>query len=66
MANRWLGSLALALALLSNPAASVASPIHQSGTPAPEIAGGSWINSSPLTLEALRGRVILIDFWTYG
>lgn len=25
----------------------------------------SWINSEPLTLEALRGKVVLIDFWTY-
>jgi len=35
---------------------------------APEIrpGGGAWINSKPLTLEALRGRVVLIDFWTYS
>ena len=25
----------------------------------------SWINSEPLTLEGLRGDVVLIDFWTY-
>src|SRR5215471_18563213 len=24
-----------------------------------------WLNSSPLTAEALRGKVILVDFWTY-
>ena len=24
-----------------------------------------WFNSPPLTLEQLRGRVVLIDFWTY-
>jgi cytochrome c biogenesis protein CcdA/thiol-disulfide isomerase/thioredoxin len=34
--------------------------------PAPEFAGlGHWLNSRPLTLAALRGRVVLIDFWTY-
>ncbi len=66
MGGRWLGSLALALALVIRPAASVAGEMPQPGTPAPEIAGGPWINSSPLTLEALRGRVVLIDFWTYG
>ena len=36
------------------------------GQPAPEITGGPWINSEPLSLEALRGRVVLIEFWTYG
>ena len=24
-----------------------------------------WLNSQPLTPEALRGKVVLIDFWTY-
>ena len=26
---------------------------------------GHWFNTSPLTMSALRGRVVLIDFWTY-
>lgn len=26
---------------------------------------GSWINSDPLTIEELKGKVILVDFWTY-
>jgi thiol-disulfide isomerase/thioredoxin len=25
-----------------------------------------WINSPPLTAEALRGKVVLVDFWTYS
>jgi cytochrome c biogenesis protein CcdA/thiol-disulfide isomerase/thioredoxin len=34
---------------------------------APELAGISdWINSTPLTLAGLRGKVVLIDFWTYS
>ncbi len=34
---------------------------------APEFAGISqWINSEPLTLRKLRGKVVLIDFWTYS
>ena len=34
---------------------------------APSLAGaGAWINSAPLTLPALRGKVVLIDFWTYS
>ncbi len=36
------------------------------GSPAPEITGGPWINSKPLTLNELKGRVVLIEFWTYG
>jgi thiol-disulfide isomerase/thioredoxin len=24
-----------------------------------------WLNSDPLTAESLRGRVVLVDFWTY-
>jgi hypothetical protein len=36
------------------------------GQPAPEIGGGPWINSEPLSLEKLRGRVVLVEFWTYG
>ena len=27
---------------------------------------GVWINSQPLTLAQLRGKVVLIDFWTYS
>jgi thiol-disulfide isomerase/thioredoxin len=25
-----------------------------------------WLNSAPLTAEELRGRVVLVDFWTYS
>jgi thiol-disulfide isomerase/thioredoxin len=25
-----------------------------------------WLNSEPLTAEALAGRVVLVDFWTYS
>lgn len=34
---------------------------------APEIIpGGEWFNSEPLTLEKLKGKVVIIDFWTYS
>ncbi len=34
---------------------------------APELPGGKdWINSKPLKLSELKGKVVLIDFWTYS
>jgi thiol-disulfide isomerase/thioredoxin len=35
---------------------------------APELSGAiAWLNvPAPLTLKALRGKVVLLDFWTYG
>jgi cytochrome c biogenesis protein CcdA/thiol-disulfide isomerase/thioredoxin len=33
----------------------------------PSLAGATdWLNSAPLTREALRGKVVVIDFWTYS
>jgi len=36
------------------------------GRPAPDIAGEPWVNSPPLRMDGLRGRVVLVEFWTYG
>ena len=35
---------------------------------APELSGGrGWLNTDkPLSLAALKGKVVLLDFWTYG
>lgn len=34
---------------------------------APEFSGiFKWLNSNPLTIEQLRGKVVLVDFWTYS
>lgn len=35
--------------------------------PMPSLDGAvQWLNSPPLTAQALRGKVVLIDFWTYS
>jgi len=31
-----------------------------------EISEGEWINSEPTTLHDLRGKVVLLEFWTFG
>jgi thiol-disulfide isomerase/thioredoxin len=36
------------------------------GMPAPEISGQSWLNSEPLRLAELKGKVVLVEFWTFG
>ena len=33
------------------------------GQPAPALAVGGWINSNPLTLADLKGKIVVIDFW---
>ena len=40
----------------------------QAGGPtAPEFTGiDNWLNSQPLTMASLRGKVVLVDFWTYS
>jgi hypothetical protein len=33
---------------------------------APEWRTGTWINSLPLSLQGLKGKVVVLEFWTYG
>ena len=48
-------------------------PVLKAGEPLPvegqmpSLAGATqWLNSPPLTTESLRGKVVLVDFWTYS
>ncbi|MGH7203608.1 MAG: cytochrome c biogenesis protein DipZ [Candidatus Levyibacteriota bacterium] len=44
------------------------SSLFNTNTPAPEFTGiNKWLNPNdkPLTIKSLRGKVVLIDFWTY-
>ena len=50
-------------------AVSAAVPAIAGTTPAPEFPGDlDWINTGgeAVSLEALRGKIVLLDFWTYG
>ena len=54
-------------AVETNPSEAAAlSPDSSAGPLAAELTGiDAWINSDPLTIEQLRGKVVLVDFWTY-
>ena len=48
-------------------------PVVKAGEPLPvegelpSLDGATqWLNSSPLTAQSLRGKVVLVDFWTYS
>ncbi|MEO7052252.1 MAG: cytochrome c biogenesis protein DipZ, partial [Rhodanobacter sp.] len=50
-----------------------AQPLPKAGDPLPvegefpSLAGAiGWLNSPPLTVQSLRGKVVLVDFWTYS
>jgi thiol-disulfide isomerase/thioredoxin len=48
-------------------AAERASPALGTEGGFPEFAGATaWINSQPLSPASLRGKVVLVDFWTFG
>ena len=57
------------MASLPPPIAShlpAAVPLEDLG-PAPELQGiTAWINSPPLTIASLRGKVVLVHFWTFA
>jgi hypothetical protein len=64
--RRYALSLALTTVMLLGGWSATAAISLRVGTPAPEITGAPWINSAPLSLTQLRGRVVLVEFWTYG
>lgn len=44
---------------------SLAAEIVPLSGPAPEIVSETWLNSSPKTMSGLRGKVVLVEFWTF-
>lgn len=55
-----------AVYFIGNGARAFSAPLAN-GSAAPEFTGISqWLNSPPLSMQALRGKVVLVDFWTYS
>jgi thiol-disulfide isomerase/thioredoxin len=64
IANTLLAFLALSLALSSWPNECRLENSGQKKGPSLDGATG-WLNTAPLTLAGLRGKVVLVDFWTF-
>ena len=62
----WLKTLTAAAALATLPVLGHAAAAAPAMPTAPEFTGiDNWLNGPPLTLQQLRGKVVLVDFWTY-
>jgi cytochrome c biogenesis protein CcdA/thiol-disulfide isomerase/thioredoxin len=58
-------------AMMMSGGAMMAQAKHSAGLPIegnlPPLSGATtWLNSPPLSAEGLRGKVVLVDFWTYS
>jgi len=51
--------------LLVSLGAVAASCLASAASNLPPLRPERWVNSPPLTAEALRGKVVLVDFWEY-
>jgi thiol-disulfide isomerase/thioredoxin len=65
--NCWIGGIA-ALTLLLGCAQAATTTAVSTPTAAPAFThtrADEWLNSAPLTVEKLRGKVVLVEFWTF-
>jgi thiol-disulfide isomerase/thioredoxin len=67
IAAALLGCSAITAIAAASAATSATAPAAApAAAPAPDFAGiEQWHNSAPLTMQQLRGKVVLVDFWTY-
>jgi peroxiredoxin len=62
----WADVAAPAPSPLPAPAAGVSAPMAPPfPPPGANVSGTTWINSQPLSMRKLRGKVVMIDFWEY-
>jgi len=66
MLKSIVATFALSLSLLAGCAPGAqAEPARP--TPAPEFTGiSNWLNAPPQTIAGLKGKVVLVEFWTYS
>ena len=57
----WISAVALICGIVA-----IASAAGDEG-PMPDLDGAvTWLNSAPLSSKSLRGKVVLVNFWTYS
>lgn len=72
MKRLWLMGLLLILTACSTKTDIMQKPSPKTASlpdlgPAPELTNDTWLNvDSPLRLADLRGKVVIIDMWTFG
>ena len=63
----WIGIIALALALWAlSPTWVQISAESLIGRQAPPIRSKTWLNADPIEWSSLRGKVVLVEMWTFG
>jgi thiol-disulfide isomerase/thioredoxin len=61
-----IGVAAMMIFHSQKPTVEAADALADEG-PMPELTGAvAWLNSAPLSRESLRGKVVLVNFWTYS
>ena len=66
IATGWDTSLFARFSVI-NTAKADSHPALADEGPLPDLGGAiAWLNSAPLSRESLRGKVVLINFWTYS
>ena len=62
----FIGVVAIMLLHSEKPVVATANATLADEGPMPELGGAvAWLNSAPLNRESLRGKVVLVNFWTY-
>ena len=66
MRSGRVGALIVGLSLTAAAWAGAQQPVAMR-IPAPELEGiDEWINSRPMSLSDLKGKVVVLHFWTFG